>query len=379
MAGVEEAAQAFQEEISPGTRPPRQSQVSKPEPLFQPRQFEDDESGSEDVDHGDRDFGDEGSEEEPRARKPKTKKELREEDDSDEGDESDPEYAELDNEEPGEDEKDERESGGEEDEAEDQPVNLNAKVKVTVEGEQKEIPLKEALNGYIRMETFHQRLSKINEYKQTLDREANEIQQAREIYIAKLGELTQSLDSFSPQEPDWVAEYEKDPKAAAAAQRQWQEFKKQRQALDQERQRVEQERNAEQQKRLQVWIAEQRQNTLVLIPEWNDQRKFNLDKKRMQTTLKNAGFSDQEIAQAIDARYLVIARKAALYDALRSVKIKGKGPANQLRRAGSGNSRTGPTRTSRSAERLARTGSVHDAAQGFLAELNAEERGVRRR
>lgn len=370
MAGIEEAAQSFQREIAPPTRPERgSSETDGAESVFNPRIDESEEEGGADdsVEFRTRDG------KEVKITKSKAKEEAGDEDSGD------PEYPDLGEEdesapdgEKGEDEGEEGVDAKPQEDKEEGELDLSKKVKVTIDGKEEEVPLREAINGYIRMETFHQRLNQINEAKQTVQNEAAQVNQAREVYINMLANLKEQLDSLSPAEPNWVEEYKRDPVAAANAQQQWEAYKKQRAGLDEQRNKVLQEKQQEETRAHNAWVQEQVRNAFVLIPEWNDKRKLGIDKTRIHKTAKAAGFSDQEIAGVIDARQLVVLRKAALYDALMAQTVKGKTAGNQVRRQGSGTSRTAPKQASNAAARLNRTGSVHDAARLFEMELAQE-------
>lgn len=381
MAGLEDATAAFQEDLSPGSV----KETGERETIFTPRIDESEEPG------GDRAGGEDGREEVRfRARKAKSESGKRKrEPDPDEGDDQqgvDPEYPDLDEQEedPDADEnQDENEDENEELEArakkegdkEDEDLDLDRTVKVTVDGKEAEVPLKEALNGYIRMETFHQRLNQVNEARKTIEGEAHQVNQAREVYINMLQTLKGQLDSLTPAEPNWVEEYKRDPVAASKAQEQWQQFKTQRQALDEQQRKAHEELTKEQSRLHQEWVKEQNRLTMVVIPEWNDRRKLNVDRQRIYKTAKAAGFSDQEVAGVIDARYLVVLRKAALYDAMQAQNVKGKGAGNQVRRQETGPRPRGGTvskQASKAAARLNRTGSLHDAARAFELELAHE-------
>ena len=69
---------------------------------------------------------------------------------------------------------DEDESEGDEEE-EDESVGQS--YKVMVDGEEKEVSLKEALEGYIRTETFHKRMTEIAETNKIVQRAATDVVQ----------------------------------------------------------------------------------------------------------------------------------------------------------------------------------------------------------
>jgi hypothetical protein len=271
----------------------------------------------------------------------------------------------------------EDEEGDEEaDEAESQ-LDLEAKVKVTVDGEQTEVPLKEAIDGYIRQETFHRRLNQVRDVALELNGIRQEVNNDRARYVQGLAVLEDQLQSLTPREPDWATEFQKDPVAAGQLRVQWDEYNKQVAAIRQERERVLMEQERIQQHSFQSWVQEQQRQMLNDNPEWNDQKQWDADKKAMAKVALEAGYSQEEINQIFDARQLKILKMAAKYARIQANKPKpgdSKTISKPGRRSDGGASRTPPKSVPRNvAERLARTGSTRDAAALFENILARED------
>lgn len=64
----------------------------------------------------------------------------------------------------------------------------------------------------------------------------------------------------------------------------------------------------------QAAIAAQMQRVAEALPEWRDPQRRAADQGRIRNYLKSEGIADQELDQLYDARHLIIARKAMLYD-----------------------------------------------------------------
>src|ERR1700722_6689506 len=92
-----------------------------------------------------------------------------------------------------------------------QPVE---KLEVTVDGEDKPVSLDECIKGYIRTETFHKRMSQVDQARQAIEQEAGNIGQARGLYQQKLQYLDTLIAQMTPEEPNWDAEFQADPAAA---------------------------------------------------------------------------------------------------------------------------------------------------------------------
>lgn len=368
MSGMNAAADAFQQDLTGDTRPlPPRGEDGKfqkspsPEPLFSPRQLQDDK-GVEDND-----------EPEMRRARARAEKGRPGEDEHHEGDDdttSPGEEGEGDeNEEAGEEE-----GEGEEERSSARGLDLNTRVQVNVDGKPQEVTLKEALGGYIRMQTFHQRLNEVNTERTTVRNERTEIAQARNVYIDRLQAVAREIQAFAAMEPDWDKEFERDPVSAAKAQRQWQKFYGARQAIEQEQQRVQAEQAQQNQRALGEFIDGERAKLRDLFPQWgNDPKTWERDKSSMARTAKAAGFTQEEIDQIFDHRYIRVLFKAAKYDRLMRNKPKPVADNKIPVRNGARTIRQAPKRMDQAQDRLARSGNLADAADVFKLHLDALE------
>src|SRR4249919_2554585 len=118
----------------------------------------------------------------------------------------------------GEDESDDGDddTGAEEGEDEeategDESSDLSKKVEVTVDGEPVEVTLKEALEGYVRTETFHRRMNQLDEAKKIVRRAAADAVQNYEYSMNVAKQMQAHMDTMIPPEPDWDKEFAADP------------------------------------------------------------------------------------------------------------------------------------------------------------------------
>lgn len=242
---------------------------------------------------------------------------------------------------------------------------------VKVDGEEVEITLDEALNGYQRQQTFTKRSQEIAEQRKAAEKEASEAKQARDYYAQQLDVLAQQIQQTIPQEPDWVAlakevtaeEYnairaEYDNRQASLAK------------VEQERQVVAQQQAAEQEKMLHEHLRAQRSEMLNRIPQWKDDDVRNKERLEVVEYARNIGFSEQEVAQATDARAVELLYKAMQWDNLQRKKPTAKKRTRQApKMAKAGQPRTKKQAASRSRQtamnRLNKERSV-DAAVSYL-------------
>lgn len=135
------------------------------------------------------------------------------------------------------DEDDQDEDSDEEDEGEEDE-SLGSKYKVMVDGQEREVSLKEALEGYIRTETFHKRLSEIGQTQQVVQRAAKEVVQNYE-HAKQLCDLMESqMNEMVPPEPDWDRLFAEDPAKARNLQKYYEQIAGFKQKLKQQREDV---------------------------------------------------------------------------------------------------------------------------------------------
>jgi hypothetical protein len=238
---------------------------------------------------------------------------------------------------------------------------------VTIDGAIKEVSLKEALDGYIRTETFHQRMNKVNEATQVVSAEAQKVAQMRDNYINQTAMLEQEILTLLPKEPDWDTEYSRDPKAAHDLRKQYDAVAGKINQLRRSREAAMQERQAETSRNTETY-AKNEFAKFVVDNKIPDEAALRKEISSMRRTAMSAGFSEQEVATVYDSRMLSVLRKASKYDRLMAAKpkavIPGKGrtvtpgSAPQIGNAG--------RRTIDEAQgRLARSGRLDDAAGVF--------------
>jgi len=254
---------------------------------------------------------------------------------------------------------------------------------IMIDGAPAKVTTREALNGYIREKTFHQRMNQVDQAKQTVAAHARRVQQDRVAYSRKLEDADRLLASVMPAEPDWDRLYETDPQQARHIQTEYEKMQRTRHQIAQERHAIEQQAAQE-----QAVFAQEFARTefpkFASTTGWRTEADMESGMNAMRETAARAGFTEQEIASIMDSRELAILHKAALYDqmmARRPAKGRRGGAAGQAGQAGQPQARqTGAARRSRATapkglkaakERLARTGTVDDAGRAFQSILDS--------
>jgi len=242
---------------------------------------------------------------------------------------------------------------------------------VKVDGEEIEVSLDEALQGYQRQQAFTKRSQEAAEMRKAAEKEAAEAKQARDYYAQQLDVLAQQIQQTIPQEPDWVSlAKEVTAEEYNAIRAEYDSRQANLAKVEQERQALSQQQTVEQQKMLEEHLRAQRSDMLNRIPKWKDDDVRNKERLEVVEYARNIGFSEQEVAQATDARAVELLYKAMQWDNLQRKKPTAKKRARQApKMAKAGQPRTRKQAASRSRQqsmtRLNKERSV-DAAVSYL-------------
>lgn len=242
---------------------------------------------------------------------------------------------------------------------------------VKVDGEEIEVSLDEALQGYQRQQAFTKRSMEIAEQRKAAEQEAAQAKQARDYYAQQLEVLAQQIQQTIPQEPDWVAlAREVTAEEYNAIRAEYDNRKANLSKVEQERQAVAQQQAAEREQMLHEHLRAQRSEMLNRIPQWKDDDVRNKERLQVVEYARNIGFSEEEVAQATDARAVELLYKAMQWDNLQRKKPNAKKRTRQApKMAKAGQPRTKKQVASRSRQnamsRLNKERSV-DAAVSYL-------------
>jgi len=351
--GIDEAARAFEAEVKAESRPaPRKgAQENGPptEKLF--RNIGETEVDDESPQRG---GGDDDDPEEAlykeAKRDSKRDRESEPDDESDDADDDDgegPEEAEEDSEEPDE-------------------QFLKQEVKVTVDGEERVVKLKEALEGYVRTETFHKRLNELDEAKKIVQRAAADAVQNYH-YTMELGKQIEAhLDALVPKEPDWDIEFEKNSMRARELQKYYDQVRGFRAGMRKQLEEATARQVESDQVQLQTFAeSETRKFDQANSRNWaTDPKRKGKDLQAMRRTALGLGFTEDEISQVYDSRMLMVLLKASKFDRMMASKPQPVAKTTKPIAPGAGSvkQRTAQRGVSSAMKRLNKTGSIDDAA-----------------
>ena len=267
-----------------------------------------------------------------------------------------------------EDEPEEEEQQEElEEEEEDEEAESNAqKFQVRSDGEDLEVSLDELISGYSRQSSFTKKSQALSEERKGYE---DDLAESREMRAQAL-QILENAKSAQTQTPERDANYwqdlkDTDPMQFILERDAVREEQFQDQMREQQIQTLRAQEGAEQKANLEKYVDSQRGVLKELVPEWNDKKVADAEKKLILEYGLGINFSQEELDQAFDARAVATMRKAALYDQL-TAKRKGLNPVQ--RNSMKGGSQAGDPKEIRSGKasaRLKKSGSVDDAAQVF--------------
>ncbi len=323
--GLDTAADAFRQEIAPGSERARDESgrfsgtSSRPEPLFEPRALEGDEKTGDTRDAGD--------DERLKSIERRVADGRAEEGDADEltrsadaAEEQQKPAAEPKGDGKNPDEGDAKDADAEDADAarwalthDGKPVD---KIEIDVGGETKQVSLQEVVKGYAEQEAINQRARQVEEYARTFEQQsaqvAQEIGQARQTYQQRLEYIGRVMADLYPKELNWEAEYSVDPKGAHQKEQIFKHVRGRMEMIAGEMQREQAQAQTQYQAQQQ---AEAKQ--VANYAEWGKQEfrrrtgitdtaTLNNEYAAMRKAALELGFTEYEVGSVFDPRMLQV-------------------------------------------------------------------------
>lgn len=243
--------------------------------------------------------GDEGSEQEQPERQAEANDSEAESDEYEESDESEVE----------------QEDDGEEAE---EPQRFRVKAA----GEEREVTLDELIKSYQLGTDYTKKSQAVAEERKVVEAERQRIDEARQLrdqYAERLQMIEQMLNQ---QQPEENLEYlkETDPIGYAVKVAEMSQKEKQLMQVRAERERISQQQEYDRQNQLRQQVAAEAEKLIAALPEYADPEKGESIRKDIRTYGKQAGFSDEELANVYDSRAVLTLWKAMQFDKLQSSK-----------------------------------------------------------
>lgn len=270
-----------------------------------------------------------------------------------------------------------QETASQEDGAEDQAADDEEKpdqaeaeeptlVTVMIDGKAQSIPLEEALKGYQRHSDYSRKTADLANQRRELEEHSTAVKDERQTYTTMLAALRDQLQASQEAEPNWDEVWKADPVGYARRRDEFRDKQDKIAAANFELQRLNTLQQKEQAENLAKMVQKGREHMLELNPVWKDQKVWDADRQKLVSYAQSVGYSPEEISQAYDPRAIVMMDKARRWDELQAnrpkpVPAKGPRPAS----AGAAPAAGAASKLNAAQQRLARSGSIKDAAKVF--------------
>lgn len=197
-------------------------------------------------------------------------------------------------------------------------------VTVKVDGKTTQVPLAELVNGYSREAHFTRKSQVFAEQQQAFETQRSQVTQGLQQHFQQLtGLITLAHQELlrDYQGIDWNRLRTEDPIQWAVKDREFQNRNAQiQQAMQQTAQQYQQQQQVQQQEIAQR-LPQERERMLEINPAWRDDKQFQADRAVMAESAKKMGFTDAEISQIYDHRYML-----ALHYASQFLKLQAQAP-----------------------------------------------------
>ena len=240
---------------------------------------------------------------------------------------------------------------------------------IKLDGEDMEITLDEALQGYQRQSDYTKKTQVLANERKQVEAEKEALSRQREQYKQNVDRLIQEQQSQQPDETDWDKLYEEDPLQWMKQKEDVRSKKEKMFELQQEQFRLQQQQAQEQQAQMQEYLTQQQKALVDTIPEWKDPEVMAKEKSEIRNYAKSIGYSDQELSQIYDSRAVFALRAGMKASGLSSKgKVKLRPAKEAIRAVTPGTAAQQPrehTTVSKAKMTLAKTGKMSDAEKIF--------------
>lgn len=238
---------------------------------------------------------------------------------------------------------------------------------VKIDGQEIRVSKDELIAAYQKNGAADRRLEQAAEQKKATQAEYQQVAAQRLQAINSLHLAQQVLQAQMQEQPDWQALLQSDPVAYLTQRHAFEQKQGQMQQLQMQQYQLQQQAQAEQAEAYQVHLHNQQQELLNQIPAWKDSAKAEAERTAIKQWLGKSGFNDDEISSIADARQVLVARKAMLYDQMMAKAqeaVKKVQTLPKVQRPGVQNTSSTDGRT-REMQALRKTGSTAAAASVF--------------
>lgn len=275
--------------------------------------------------------------------------------------------------------KDEEDESEPDDEDDDDDDDLEKEYEITVNGEIVKAPLKEILAGYSREADYRQKTALLADERREVEEFAQATVAERQKYDSTLQTWIDLTAALEPSKEDWDRIKAADPNLYIQTKEQWDGVAAKVAEARAERDRVAAQAAEDEARNYAAYVKSQNEALAKAVPALANPKKAKAFREAIFTYGKAAGYTEDELmAGAVDARDVLTLYKAARYDEIVRSRKAGQRPARTAPKPSvssrprnvSKNGNSQGRRAARDADRrLARSGSVDDAAMAFTEML----------
>ena len=263
----------------------------------------------------------------------------------------------------------------EETQTESEEPNLH---RLKVQGQEIEVSLDELKAGYSRDSDYRQKTHSLSLERKDLETQKDSFRQNYDTRLGELNDLISTADGFIRQQQgskDLQKLWEEDPTSAARLDYQLRQQTKQ---IDDMKSKAKDAYT----KQYNEYLDTQRQLAAAKIPEYSDPNKADQFRTDMRSSLRSYGFTDQEIGNLADHRFLMVIKDAMGYKSQKDRKpIAQKKVANapKVIKSGVAKSNLGSGREviKNKIGKLSKSGHIKDAQSAILEMINLKSQTKR--
>lgn len=252
----------------------------------------------------------------------------------------------------------------------DSEADLTQTFTVKVDGEEEEVTLEEALDGYMRTAAFTRKTQDLAERRREVQEKVQDLRAEKQRYAEYLGTAETLLKRLQGEKPDPELR-QSNPQQYAREMEAYEKRQEAIQTVAQERQEAVKAAQQEWYRQRQQRLEQEKELLQAHIPELVDEEKAQEIQEKMITVAQTTyGFTPEELGNAVDHRQVRL-----LHDAMKYQELKEKGEEvtrpkkakkskKTLKPGSSKASKTqSRSRPSEARKRLAKSGNVKDAAK----------------
>lgn len=254
------------------------------------------------------------------------------------------------------------------------PDDLKQTYTVKVDGEEQEVTLEEALQGYMRTSAFTRKTQELAEERRSMRQEAAQLRGERQQYVEGLDKIETVLEALQPQKPDPELANTR-PQEYARRQREYERRQEQLESIREEKSAAQEQNQADTQEAYREYLEHQREMLVAEIPELTDpDQRQEIEQSMMETAQLVYGFEPHELQNVHDWRALKMLYDASQYRELQNQAEEVTSPSKKQKKessktlkpgsssGGGSKSKSGGRGDAEARKRLQKSGRVEDAA-----------------